>query len=1155
MATELKSPPEPRTSRSERAVEDQINRIEKQIRWIDVGTGVFGLLVMLFAYGLIVILLDRFLTLSSLARQFLFAGFAVSVGWWIYKRILTPLVQSVNPIYAALILEQAIPDAKNSLVNWVDLKNDRIPESVKLALGKRAAKDLKPHEDEEFVSSKQLFMIGTLAGGLFFALVILMVIFGKAPFFSMLGRTFTPFIETTIATRNTVAILTPEQGNITVAMGMPVDIVAKVMGKLPSAGSPESPRLMMRYHENEPWQTKFLGAGELSSEHKIRITSSEVRSGFSYMVAAGDAKTKDYQVDVRLTPLIVDFQAAYKYRAYTGLPEATTAQRKISAPAGTAVKIRVRANCAVKDGTVRFFYGKDKTDKVYLIKSPSDPSLMEASFVLSQSGTYQIEFTSSVRDEYVDAMPTPLEAIADAAPTVDLMSPGKEATASVNGVLDLEAKIVDDFGVNKVVLKMIASGDRPLRPQVYRDEKALKLPSGGNLPSLLYKDFINIASLQAEDGLAYKATSGSYLDYWLEAEDACDFPKPNLGKSKVFRLTFADRAPDEQAKKDKEKAEEDKKQNEQKQDEKLKKENQQREEQKKNPQDQKNSDEKQQPGQQGEKAEGKESADKADGGNQGEGKGQEKSKNDEKGKGNPDNKGNDKDAKNDPMGNNEDFKDQEKRLNDALAKNNPDNSGKDDKNPMGKDPADKKGDSKGNDNKDDAGKNDAKGLDKNMPKGNDPKGNDPKGNDPKGSDPKGNDPKGNDPKGTDPKGTDPKGNDPKGNDPKGTDPKGNDPKGNDPKGNDPKGNDPKGNDPKGNDPKGNDPKGNDPKANDPKSKTPDAKGMEEKGGAPKSGDNKQGKPMGNDNKSLEKPMDGKDGKPNGKEGDAKGKDGMGKDGEGKGKEGQGKDGDAKGNDPKGKDGEGKGKEGMGKDGEGKGKEGMGKDGEGKGKEGMGKDGEGKGKEGMGKDGEGKGKGGVGKDGEGKGGMGKDGEGKGKEGMGKDGEGKGKEGMGKDGEGKEGKEGEGKAGKPNGGDKPGPGGTDDRKPNDAAGVANPNAKTESEAASEENKRKAVQLQLDNYKKRLSPDVLKDAKMSPEDLQRFLDEKKRRIEAELGVKEKDPAAQSTGKGPSLGGRRYESNGGEKNDSKAPNLAKPPALYREAYKEFTKKLAEPE
>ncbi|MFM7096861.1 MAG: hypothetical protein ACKO16_05515 [Gemmataceae bacterium] len=192
----------------------------------------------------------------------------------------------------------------------------------------------------------------------------------------------------------------------------------------------------------------------------------------------------------------------------------------------------------------------------------------------------------------------------------------------------------------------------------------------------------------------------------------------------------------------------------------------------------------------------------------------------------------------------------------------------------------------------------------------------------------------------------------------------------------------------------------------------------------------------------------------------------------------------------------------------------------------------------------------GKDVMGKGGMGKEGEGKGKEG-----EAKGKDGMGKEGEAKGKDGGDKSAGKPGGGDKPGPGGTDDRNPNDAPGLANPNAKTEPEAANEENKRKAVQIQLENYKKRISPDVLKDAKMSPEDLQRFLDEKKRRIEAELGLKEKDAPAQSTGKGPSLGGKRYETGGGEKVDSKASSSGKPPAPYRDAYKEFTKKLAIPE
>ncbi|NDH07076.1 hypothetical protein EBX93_14350, partial [bacterium] len=542
---------------------------------------------------------------------------------------------------------------------------------------------------------------------------------------------------------NTVAVITPEQGNITIAMGMPVDIVAKVSGKLPPSGSAESPRLLMRYHENEPWQTKFLEVGDIGGEHKIRIPSNEVRSGFSYLVAAGDARTRPFQVDVRLTPVIIDFQAAYKYRPYTGLPESTTAQRKLLAPVGTSVKLRVRANCNVKDGTVRFFYEKDKTDKVYLIRSPSDPSVLEASFVLTQSGSYKIEFTSTLRDEYVDAMPAPIEAIVDFPPTVDLLVPGKESTSAINGVLNLEGKIIDDFGVNKVVLKMIASGDRPLRSQVYRDEKALKLPSGGNIASLNYKDFIKIDSLHAEDGLPYKPVSGSYIDYWVEAEDACDFSKPGLGKSKVFRLNLADQAPEEQVKKEKEKAEQEKKQNDQQQDEKSKKENQRREEQKKNAQEQKGSEEKQQPGQQGEKSEGKDSSDKSNGGNQGEGRGQEKSKGDEKGKGNPDNKGNDKEPKSDQMGNGEDFKDQEKRLNDALAKNNPGDSGKDDRNPMGKNPTE----NKGNDNNQDPRNNDPKGSDKSMPKGNDPKGNDPKGNDPKGNDPKGNDPKGNDPKG------------------------------------------------------------------------------------------------------------------------------------------------------------------------------------------------------------------------------------------------------------------------------------------------------------------------------------------------------------------------------------------------------------------------
>ena len=1140
MATELKSPPTQKISRSERMVEDQIQKIEKQIRLVDLGTGVLGLLALFFAYTVVIVLLDRFLALSSLARQFLFAGFVLYSGWWVYKKILTPLLLPVNPIYAALLLEQAIPDTKNSLVNYVDLKDSVIPESVKLALGKRAAKDLKSHDEDEFVSHKNLFMLGTLAGFLFFILIILAVIFGKNPFFSLLGRTFTPFVETTIATRNTVLILNPEQGNVTISMGVPIEIVAKVTGKLPSSGSPDSPRLMMRYHENEPWQTKFMGPGDISSEHKIRIPSSDVRSGFAYRVVAGDSKSKDYQVDVRLTPLISDFQTVYKYRTYTGLPESTSSQRKIEAPIGTNVKVRVRANCKVKDGTIRFQYPTDKNDKkdnkessskVYLLKSPSDPTLLEASFVLAQSGNYQIEFTSADRDEYADSMPAIMVAVPDYAPIVDLFMPGKESTAPVNGMLNLEGKITDDFGINKLTLKMIASGDRPLRAQPYRDEKSLKLPAGGNLSNLIYKDFIDFSTLQAQDGLPYKPTSGSFVDYWVEAEDACDFPKFNLGKSKVYRLTFADQAPEDQAKKEKEKAQQDKKQNEQKQDENLKKENQQREDQKKNPPEQKNPDEKEQPGQQGDKSDGKQNPDKAAGGNGGDGKGQEKSKNDQKGAGSPQpqDKSDNNDSKNDPQMNpqagEQNFKDQEQKLNEALAKNNKDNPNKDN----------------------------------NDPKGGDPKGGDPKGGDPKGGDPKGMDGKDKNKEGTDSKNKDGKSTDNKGNQPKGTDSKAGEDKSQPKNGADSKGNDPanmkkESTDSKNADAKAGDSKAGDSKAGDSKagdSKAGDSKAGDSKAGDSKAGDSKAGDSKAGDSKSKDpKGMDEKGGAlksgDKGKPGEAK--DGMGKDGKQAGD--KGKPTDAKDGDGKGKEGDAKGKEGDGKGKEGAGKEGMGKEGDGKGKDGMSKDGKQAGDKGKptdakdGKEGDGKGKEG---DGKGKEGDGKEGMGKGKPGDGKEGEGK--DGAGKDGAGKDGK------GKPGGGDQPGLGGTGDRNSPDAPGVANPNARKETEEADQENKRKAVQAQLENYKKSINKDVLKDAKMSPEDLERFLQEKKRRLEADLGVKEKDAPSQNNGKGPSLGGKRFEPNSTEKIDTRAPNLAKPPAAYRDAYKEFTKKLAQPE
>ena len=1250
MAQKLQAP-KGKVFRSESQVEDRLGQLAQQIHMVDLGYGAFSSVGLVFGYALLVILFDRFFSLSSLARQVIFLGFLSFLAWWVYRKLWVPMTRKINPVYAAAMVERLIPDSHNSVINWVELREERIPDSVRKALGNRAERDLHDHEGEEVVSTRGMFIAGALAGvGLCF-LIALAALFGKNPFFSHLGRVFTPFVETTIATRNRVTILTPVHGDAVIPMGVPVEIVARVDGRITSEGSPDFPRLMLRYQENEDWHPLFMQPGDVRGEFKIKVLWSDIRSGFSYKVAAGDGESKVHQIEVRLTPLIADFQVLYKFRPYMGKSDLASASRKIEAPEGTTVQIRVRANCKVREGLVRF---GDNQDKIYLAVSPTDPTLLQGTFVVTQSGQYRVEYTSAERDNYFDATYHPLTAIKDQPPKVDLTVPGKEVTLAVNGVLNLGGLAVDDFGVRKLTLMMKAGENLPLAAIPYRNEKSLQLPSGGNPASVQYSDFINASSLKEENGAPYKPVVGSFIDYWLEAEDGCDFPKANLGKSKLFRLNFAEKQSEDQTKKDKDKAQKEKEANDKQQDENNRKEEKQRQEEKKE-NDAKNNQEKKQGDQKSEKKDGKDNPEKSQGGKGGDGKGKDQSKpREEGGQKNADQGNNPEESKEkgkDPQMNDNEFTEQEKKLNEAINKqdrgtgNNAKEKQGTEKNEA-KGPKDKNNPGKDKENKDDPGNKkdkgqpkDAEGKDtgkqgmekssggKDQEKKGDPESDKEKASSKEAKGPDGKDAgkEGKDKEGKDKEGKDKGakgGNTSKGK--SGQEEKQGDPKGKEnPKGqqdkDDGKG-DPNGGQPKGKEAKGGDEKGAQDKAG--MNKPGEKKGMEkdepgnskgnEKGKQEKTAQEKDGKEgkkegdKGEEKKGMEKNADGagKEKNAEGKSGDQKGKDtpGMekgntGKGGEEKGgkskgdslggdeKKGSPKNSDKSANDSKnGPEKNAQEKEGKGGKENSKAKEGdsgkgmekgngqgdnsknpggpdKGKMGEGgmeKGNQKGGPDAKGMDKEGMGKSGMGKGQDkAAGPDGDKGGEKGPGGSEKkgadGKSGQGKDGMGKGDP-MGKE-DGMEKGNNMGKGGRPSD-DNPGQGGKDGRPANDTPGKANPDGKKSPDAASEENKRKAVEAQIENYKKLINPDVLKDAKMSPEDLQRFLQEKKRRVQQELGLKDLDNTPAGLGKGPSLGGQRYQSGAGQAApDTRAGNQALPPPSYRDAYKEFTKKLAKPE
>jgi hypothetical protein len=106
-------------------------------------------------------------------------------------------------------------------------------------------------------------------------------------------------------------------------------------------------------------------------------------------------------------------------------------------------------------------------------------------------------------------------------------------------------------------------------------------------------------------------------------------------------------------------------------------------------------------------------------------------------------------------------------------------------------------------------------------------------------------------------------------------------------------------------------------------------------------------------------------------------------------------------------------------------------------------------------------------------------------------------------------------------------------------------------------RATQLQLERFKDKVDKDILKDARMSPEEYARFLASLKQRAqmqEAEARAQESLPGAKFGGPLPSSRGRSPGARSeGAPEDVIGSGRALPPPGYRDAYREFLRKVAE--
>ncbi|HMF16799.1 MAG TPA: hypothetical protein VKE98_06295, partial [Gemmataceae bacterium] len=288
MATDLEQKPRPSAAaKYDTYVEEKLTKVRGRVRALDAGRITLLLIIVTLGYALGMAIVDRALQLPAAVRLGAFLTYLVVAGGLV-AWILVCLSRRINPYYAAKKLEETLPDAKNSVVNWLDLRDEKLPPVIHSALGSRAAKDLKQADPERAVSAGSTWILAGIMAGLILGLLLLFVM-GPAQFSSLLLRAFTPFRERGIDTRVSITMVDPAEGDATVPPNRAVRFRANIDGPVPAINHEKAPHIHYRFSSTDPFVPQPLETDGDGAWAWTMPADRVLNGGLWYKITAGDA--------------------------------------------------------------------------------------------------------------------------------------------------------------------------------------------------------------------------------------------------------------------------------------------------------------------------------------------------------------------------------------------------------------------------------------------------------------------------------------------------------------------------------------------------------------------------------------------------------------------------------------------------------------------------------------------------------------------------------------------------------------------------------------------------------------------------------------------------------------------------------------------------
>lgn len=536
-----------------------------RIKRVDVATHLLILALMIFTYALFVGCFDWFAgsstaTAVQATRWAAYAVFLLAFGIMCVQSVRCCL-RRVSPYYVAHRLEQSVPGAKNSLINWLDLHDQGLPSAFQKNLSAVAAEHLEESDTEQMVSRRKNWILLGVLGAPTLGLAILLLL-GPSSFFSSMLRAFLPFYTPPPTARTQMTLLTPEGGDAEVGPAQAVTFAVKIEGRAPTGKT--KPTLHYRWNADDDFLTLALqsdGAGVWTAQ----LLPAQLRAGVTYKITAGDTETPEHQVRTRAAAHVQKFEIKYVHRPFrhrqdtmSVFPDDKGTRPIIHGPIGSEVELTIHASRPVKTARVEFSTVTGKKD-LPMRMATDDPQAFACRFMLEQAGQFRVAFTTTDGEDNADRDAYPILVTKDDGPSVVLVQPGEDVFLPENGTLMLVGSAASPIGVKNLILhlRIIDGPDQAitLLPQPFRPGVSFQLPDGSYPLEVAYQDVIALDQFKNDKGTIRLLRPGNVIEYWLAATDSADYPRVggNSGESLRHKITLLPKAKDaaaEQARRD-----------------------------------------------------------------------------------------------------------------------------------------------------------------------------------------------------------------------------------------------------------------------------------------------------------------------------------------------------------------------------------------------------------------------------------------------------------------------------------------------------------------------------------------------------------------------------------------------------------------------------